>query len=206
LREVHHRVKNNLQVVMSLLGTQSAYLRDDAAISAVLDSQHRVQSMALLHQRLYKSNDATAIEMQDYIEDLVDYLRDTAPAGQTISFQLDIEPVTLDVVQAVPMGLLINEVVTNSIKHAFPGNRAGRISLSFRHAGAGLLALSISDDGVGLPEHITPLASNTFGLRLIRGLAEDLDAEIRINARSGLSWTFSFKYRSAKEFATAKSE
>jgi two-component sensor histidine kinase len=193
LREVHHRVKNNLQIVTSLLGSQSARLRDEAASNAVLESQHRIESMALIHQKLYKSDNVSAVDMEDYVGDMVEYLRDSVKQGQAIVFDAGVEPITLDVGQAVPLGLILNEVITNSIKYAFPGGAAGRISVVFSRRPGGLLCLRISDDGVGLPDDLDPLCSAGFGMRLIRGLAEDLEAVVEVVKGGGTTWVFTFR-------------
>ena len=192
LREVHHRVKNNLQIVTSLLGTQSARLRDEAAFNAVSESQHRVHSMALIHQKLYKSDNLSSVNMEDYVGDLVEYLRDSISPGQAIAFEVYVEPLMLDVAQAVPLGLVLNEVITNSIKYAFPDGRSGLISIRFSSLSDGRLSLRISDDGIGLPSDMDPLYSTGFGLRLIRGLAGDLEAEIEMPEGIGTTWIFIF--------------
>ena len=199
LREVHHRVKNNLQIVTSLLGSQSARLHDEAAVNAVLESQHRVQSMALIHQKLYKSNSVSAVDLQDYVGDMIDYLRDTIKPGQSVVFDVRVEQITLDVAQAVPVGLILNEVITNSIKHAFPGAATGRISVVISRLPGGLLSLHISDNGIGLPPDLDPLDSAGFGMRLIRGLAGDLEAAVEVPKDGGTTWIFTFRLLQSEE-------
>jgi len=196
LREVHHRVKNNLQMVMSLLGTQSARLQDTAAYNAVQESQHRVQSMALIHQKLYKGSNVSAVDMEDYIGDLVAYLRDSINPRQAIVFDVRVRPVLLDVAQAVPLGLILNEIITNSIKYAFPGDRSGLIRVELFPQEDGLICLHASDNGIGLPDELDPYCCQGFGMRLIRGLAEDLDAGIEVGRTEGTGWFFSFRMHS----------
>jgi two-component sensor histidine kinase len=132
LKEIHHRVKNNLQVVMSLLNSQADALQDKAALSAIQESQHRVQAMALIHQKLYQSEGVARIPMHDYIEEVVAYLHESYCLDQLVRFQLEVEPIELDVTQAVPLGLIINEVITNAFKYAFPGGLPGTVCLSLR--------------------------------------------------------------------------
>src|SRR5690606_4720811 len=120
LKEIHHRVKNNLQIVMSLLNSQVASLQDKAALSAIQDSQNRVQAMALIHQKLYQTEGVARIPMNAYIEEVVDYLQDSYALSRQVSFKLFIEPMELDVNLAVPLGLIINEAITNTFKYAFP--------------------------------------------------------------------------------------
>jgi len=193
LREVHHRVKNNLQLIMGLLHSQSASLHDEAAVNAVLESQHRVQAMSFIHQKLYKARSVTAIAIDEYIGDLVAYLAATAKPGQHIFIERSIQPVTIDVVQAIPLGLIINEVVTNSIKYAFADKLTGRIRISLSLLPEDRISLYIADDGLGLPETFDPEAGDSFGIRLIYGLAEDLDAEIRVDTAGGLAWNLTFR-------------
>src|SRR5262249_22759774 len=120
VREIHHRVKNNLQIVMSLLNSQSAYIDNEPALTAIHDSQHRVQAMSLIHQKLYNSENLSSIEMSNYIRELAYNLRDSFNAGKHIRFNFNIESIEMDVSQAVPVGLILNEAITNSIKYAFP--------------------------------------------------------------------------------------
>jgi transcriptional regulator with GAF, ATPase, and Fis domain/two-component sensor histidine kinase/AmiR/NasT family two-component response regulator len=192
MRELHHRVKNNLQIVVSLLSSQSARLQDEAASNAVRDSRLRVQSMALIHQKLYKSDNVSAVDMEEYVTDMVEYLRDNVRPGLHIGFDVNVEQIWLDVVQAVLVGLILNEVITNSIKHAFPAVSAGRISVCFTHLPNGFRCLKISDEGIGMPTAIEPSVSASFGLRLIRGLAEDLEANVETHTDAGTTWIFTF--------------
>jgi two-component sensor histidine kinase len=130
LREVHHRVKNNLQIVTALLNSQSAYLNDDKAVNAITESQSRVHAMSLIHQKLYKSQDVSAINMKEYTGDLVEYLRDTYQPGRQVYFDMRVDAVNIDVAQAVPIGLILNEVISNALKHAFVHTPDPRIRIS----------------------------------------------------------------------------
>jgi two-component sensor histidine kinase len=183
LKEIHHRVKNNLQIVMSLLNSQSAYIDNDAALTAIHDSQHRVHAMSLIHQKLYSSENVSSIDVQLYIRELVSYLADSFDTGQRIKFDLNIEPLKLDVSQAVPLGLILNEAITNSIKYAFPHEQIGTISISFLKNNSDQNLLSISDNGVGMPATIKKTGS--LGMSLIKGLSEDLDGNLSIENNNG---------------------
>jgi two-component system, sensor histidine kinase PdtaS len=192
LKEIHHRVKNNLQTVMSLLSSQSAYLKNDAALSAIQDSQHRVHVMSLLHQKLYMSEDASAIDMRIYIHELVEYLGDAFNTGQRIRFEMLVDSVKLDVVQAVPVGLILNEAITNSLKYAFPDNREGIIKISFLNYPENNYELKVADNGIGLPENFNRNKSGSLGMSLMIGLSEDLEGNFIIENDSGTSIKISF--------------
>ncbi len=193
LKEIHHRVKNNLQIVMSLLNSQAAYLADDAALSAIQESQHRVQAMALIHQKLYQSEHVARINMVSYIEEVIDYLRDFYHRLRPIEFRLDVEPIELDVTLAVPLGLIINEAITNAFKYAFPDGRPGTVNLSLYRLTRTTYQLTIGDDGVGLPEGYNPSRSRSLGMTLMHGFSEQLGGELTITSARGLSISLVFE-------------
>jgi two-component sensor histidine kinase len=193
LKEIHHRVKNNLQIVMSLLNSQASYLADNTALSAIQESQHRVQAMALIHQKLYQSEHVARIHMPSYIEEVVAYLRDAYDLSQPVNFRLAISPIELDVTQAVPLGLIINEAITNSLKYAFPGGRCGTISLVFHRQTPTTVELKIEDDGIGLPPDYDPSRSRSLGMTLIQGFSQQLGGELLIHSASGLTISLQFK-------------
>jgi two-component system, sensor histidine kinase PdtaS len=190
LKEIHHRVKNNLQVVMSLLNSQSAYIDSEAALTAIHDSQHRVHAMSLIHQKLYNSENVSSIDMSFYIRELVSYLADSFDTGQRIKFDLNIEPLQMDVSQAVPLGLILNEAITNALKYAFPDNRNGVISISLYNVNEGHYLLNISDNGVGIPKDSKNKGS--LGMSLMKGLSEDLDGNFSIENNNGTIIKISF--------------
>jgi two-component sensor histidine kinase len=193
LKEIHHRVKNNLQIVMSLLNSQSAYIDNEPALTAIHDSQHRVHAMSLIHQKLYNSENISTIDMTNYIRELVSYLSDSFDTGQRIRFELRIEPLEMDVSQAIPLGLILNEAITNSIKYAFPDDQEGIISVSLSNTGLHSYLLTISDDGIGMPVHVKNKKPGSLGMSLMTGLSEDLDGSFSIeNNHNGTMIKISF--------------
>jgi two-component sensor histidine kinase len=189
LKEVHHRVKNNLQVVMSLLNTQTHFLKDDTAIAAIKNSQHRIHSMSLIHKKLYQSENVVSINMEIYISELIEYFKEAFDIGQRIRFIAEIDEIELDTTQAVPLGLILNEAITNAIKHAFPVNSDGTITIILKRS-LNTIELTISDDGIGMVN----LENNTssLGLKLIRGFSGELNAEPVFANINGLVISLSF--------------
>lgn len=185
LKEIHHRVKNNLQIVMSLLNSQASYLSDDAALSAIQESQHRVQAMALIHQKLYQSEQVARIPLSTYIQEVVTYLRDSYNLPQSIHFDLQVAPIELDVTQAVPLGLIINEAITNALKYAFPEKRAGTVRIVFQRLATVTYQLTISDDGVGLPPGYDSQRSRSLGMTLMQGFSQQLGSELSVRSDAG---------------------
>lgn len=187
LKEIHHRVKNNLQVVMSLLNSQASYLSDELALSAIQETQHRVQSMALIHQKLYQSERIARILMPAYVNEMTVYLRESYNLPQHIGFQLAIEPIELDVTLAVPLGLIINEAITNAFKYAFPNGHPGTISITLRRLAQTTYELTIADNGVGLPAGYAPLQSRSLGMTLMHGFSAQLGGSLHIISPPGLT-------------------
>ncbi|WP_020214116.1 tetratricopeptide repeat-containing sensor histidine kinase [Flavobacterium rivuli] len=184
LKEIHHRVKNNLQIVMSLLNSQSHYLKDKAALTAIRDSQHRVNSISLIHQKLYQSENLASIGMVAYIHDLVSNLKDSFDTGNII-FEVKVDNIDLDVSQAVPVGLILNEAITNAMKYAFKDRTNGKIKISLAHKHDEVYELIIRDNGIGMPDNYDISESTSLGMTLIRGLSEDLDGEFTIHNNNG---------------------
>ncbi len=171
LKEIHHRVKNNLQIVMSLLNYPVCLYENDAALVVIRENQHRVYAMSLIHQKLYQSENVALIDIPVYISELVDYLRSSFDTRH-IRFELDLALVKLDVAQTVPMGLILNEAVTNAIKYAFPGNRGGLIAVTLQQTGSHHLQLIIKDNGVGLPAGMDINETDSLGMSLMQGLKQ----------------------------------
>ena len=193
LREIHHRVRNNLQTTMSLLNMQTAYLSNSEAIAALQNSQQRMYAMSLVYQKLYQSDNFSTIHMKDYIQELASYLMEGFIVAGEIEFQLALEEIELDLARAIPVGLIINEAVSNSIKYAFPDERKGCISIRFLMTGANELMLSVSDNGIGLPETLDYELSHSLGLNLIIGLTSQLQGDIEIKKPPGMCLTIRFK-------------
>jgi two-component sensor histidine kinase len=192
LKEIHHRVRNNLQIITSLLNSQASYLSDNVALSTIKESQHRVQAMALIHQKLYQSEQVARVEMASYITDLVVYLRDSYEHLLPVRFNLLVEPLNLDVTLAVPLGLIINEAVTNSLKYAFPPDYSGTITLGLQRMENSAYQLTIMDDGVGLPPGFQPSRSRSLGMTLLHGLSKQLDGDLKITDSPGVTISLEF--------------
>jgi len=187
LKEVHHRVKNNLHTIICLLESQAAYLENDA-LKAIENSKHRIYAMSLIHQKLYQSADIKAIDMSVYLNEFVFYLAASIGVPGHIRFQADIDPLQLGVSQAIPLGLIINEAVTNSIKYAFPENRMGVIKIGL-HQIAGQIELVVEDNGVGIHPDKKQSEMNSLGIDLMKGLAEDIHGKIRFETQKGTKIT-----------------
>ena len=191
VKEIHHRVKNNFHIVMGLLHTQAAYLQGEEARQAITESQQRIQAMSLVHQRLYQSDNLSAINMADYIHELIDCLKDSFHTGRNIQFHLQIDPVNLNVTNCIPLGLILNEAVTNAIKHAFP-NRAGRIEISLKRVEHDRFLLIIRDNGVGLSATFDRQKQASMGMKLMQGLSDDLDATFQVHNNNGTEISLDF--------------
>lgn len=192
LKEVHHRVKNNLQTVVCLLESQSAYLQDDALL-AIQESQNRVYAMSLIHQKLYQAENVASIDMDAYLRELVNYLRESFNT-KNISFKLQIAPLALDVSQAIPVGLIINESLTNSIKYAFnAASSNSQIMIVLDQHPGEKISLKISDNGIGMPTNLNGIKTGSLGLKLMKGLAEDLSGKFSIDSANGTTISIVFK-------------
>ena len=182
LKEIHHRVKNNLQSISSLLYLQSAHIKDADVKQAVAAGQHRVEAMALIHQKLYQRDNLAAIEMRGYLDDLVRSLIQTFGASpDRIRFTLDMPELELDVDTAVPLGLIVNELITNALKYAFPDGRPGEIAVSLRQAGPQLILL-VRDDGIGSANLKT---GTSFGSQLVQLLTAQLGGQLTVSTEGG---------------------
>lgn len=186
LQEIHHRVKNNLQVVSSLLGLQSRQMADEEIRRAFRESQNRVHSMALIHERLYQSKDLSQIDCQEYADQLVGHLfRSYGVSLSRVKLEMDFSGERMPMALAVPMGLILNELLSNSLKHAFPHGREGKVVVELRRSEAGMLTLVVADDGVGLPANANLWNARSLGLRLVRILSEQVGAELNIGSENG---------------------
>ena len=193
LKEVHHRVKNNLQIVSSLLQLQSQTLKDPEAIKVLRESQNRIESISLIHKNLYTSANIGQIDVADYIDNLA--------ASLLISYQIcpgkigletDIDSVSLNVDQAIACGLVINELISNSLKHAFPNQQAGTISIALRNVG-NRIKMTIRDNGIGLPDNLDWTTTDSLGLSLVYDLVtEQLEGHITIERNHGTVFKIQF--------------
>ncbi len=201
LREIHHRVKNNLQVISSLISLQSRYRKDDQAIEMAKESQNRIKVMALIHEKLYRSKDFANVEFNDYIKNLVNGLFTSYKVSSSrIVLKMDIENISLGIDTAINSGLIVNELVTNCLKHAFPEGRDGEIRISLCTLNDGEMELVVSDNGVGMPESLDIKKAESLGLRLITNLTErSLHGRVNINRENGTEFRIIFKERNYKD-------
>ena len=193
LKEIHHRVKNNLQLVTSLLKLQSESVDDAKALEMLRESRGRVRLIALLHEMLYRSEDLASIDAADYIRSLVSHLRRSyGGRPEEITVEFNIEKITLDVDTAITCGLIVNELVTNSLKHAFPNGGKGKVRVDLHHKGHDEFILTVADSGKGIPESIDFRNAKSLGLQLVCTLVDQLEGTIEIDREGGTSFTIEF--------------
>jgi two-component sensor histidine kinase len=193
LREIHHRVKNNLQIVISLLNTQSAYLNNQEALEAIQNSQHRMNAMSLIHQKLYQSDNMAHIDMNWYIRELTGYIKDCFDIDGRVVFIIDADSILLDVAQAIPLSLILNESITNAIKYAFPNREKGEIKVMLKLIDKDTCQLVVADNGIGLPAHLDISESSSLGMSLMYGLSEQLGGELQLVSDKGTKFSIQFK-------------
>jgi two-component system, sensor histidine kinase PdtaS len=191
LKEVHHRVKNNLHTIICLLESQAAFLQNDA-LAAIESSQHRIYAMSLIHQKLYQSSDIRSIDMSIYLREFLLYLKESFGSPTHIHFIQEIEAIRLDLSQAIPLALIVNEAVTNAMKYAFPKQRTGTILISL-HEVDDKIILQIQDNGIGMPTEVASDSAPSLGISLIRGLTEDLKGNVQFIIEDGTCIIISFK-------------
>jgi two-component sensor histidine kinase len=209
-KEIHHRIKNNLQVISSLLDLQAEQfkgrkdIKDSEVLEAFRESQDRVISMALIHEELYKGGRFETLNFSSYIEELTENLFLTYRLGnKDISINTDMEEnLFFDMDTAVPLGMIVNELVSNSLKHAFSGRDEGKIRIKLRREENGdhisedcentIFTLTVSDDGIGLPEYFNLENTDSLGLQLVTSLAEQLDGELVLKRHNGTEFTIKF--------------
>jgi two-component sensor histidine kinase len=193
LKEVHHRVKNNLQVISSMLKLQARHINDPAVMTALTDSQNRVQTMALIHEKLYQSVNLADIDFAGYLDNLLSYLnRSYNSAQKQVSLRLQTEAVFLNIDQAIPCGLIVNELFSNALKYAFPNGNGGEIAVHLKADEDERVVLVVADNGVGIPAEIAIQNSSSLGLKLVNALVEQLDGEMQYDATQGTRFTISF--------------
>ena len=195
LREIHHRVKNNLQVIASMLRMQAEQSADERLLVQFQAAQSRIKSMALVHEKLYRSTDFADINFAEYIRDIAaELIRVYSREGVTIT--TDIQEIRLGVDVAIPCGLIINELVSNALKHAFPGGMSGIVSISMRRDSPENIVLKVEDNGVGIAEEFDPHRENTLGLTLVSILVQQIDGTIAIERSHGTCFTIRFGHAS----------
>jgi len=199
LKEIHHRVKNNLMIISSLLNLQSRYIKDKASQDIFKESQNRARSMALIHERLYQSTDLKRIDFGYYIRSLTTELFHTYNADPSfIKLKINVEDIFLDINTSIPLGLIINELITNSLKYAFPDGMKGEIFMSLKLVEE-MYELIISDNGIGLPDNLDLKHIESLGLLLVTSLTEQIDGEITIKRINGTEFKIRFKELKYKE-------
>jgi len=200
LKEIHHRVKNNLQMISSLLRLQSENIQDPALLAIFLESQNRVRSMAIIHECLYQSPDLARMDFSDYVDKLTDnLLRTYSVQMNKISIRLEVDKVPLNLDIAIPCGLMITELVSNALKYAYPGTRTGSILVKFRvQPNNRGYELTVADEGVGLNHPIDFESTTSLGLRLVHMLTEQLRGEMRVESPPGTRFTITFKQRAGR--------
>ena len=182
LREVHHRVKNNMQVVSSILNLQSSYVSDEYALTLLKESQNRIKTMAYIHESLYQNKSFTSVNFSDYIYTLVNNIvQSYSYSREKIKLDLQIEKITLSLDSSIPAGLIVNELITNSIKHAFPGTREGTISVNLRCEN-NFVILSVKDNGAGFADGVDFEHSNSLGLQLVNTLIEQIEGKLKFSS------------------------
>ena len=198
LREVHHRVKNNLQVISGLLNLQAQHITDPGAREVYKESQNRVITMGLIHEELYQSKDLAQVDFAAYIQNLASILLASYGKEHTVALLIDAEHIEMIVDTAIPCGLIVNEIITNSLKHAFPEDANGEVKVDFRSVGDDTYQLTISDNGVGFPEDFDFRGSSSLGLQLVTVMTDMLGGTIELNRENGSAFTITFReYREA---------
>jgi PAS domain S-box-containing protein len=204
LKEVHHRVKNNLQMISSLFNLQAEFITDPAVLEIFRESQARVRAIATVHQRLYQSSDLSMVDASGYLRALVVDLRRTFTGHDlALDVSVDVEPVGIGIDLAIPFGLAVNELVTNSIKHAFPGRRRGAIRILGKKTDDGVLSISVADDGIGVPEGIDLRSAQTLGLQLVYMLTKQMKGDVVLHREGGTRFELRVRLRADQSLPPA---
>jgi len=194
LREVHHRVKNNMQVISSLFNLQAGYTTNEECRGILKEGQTRIRSMSLVHEKLYQSRDLSKIDLAGYIESLAAHLFHVYLVNSAqVRMETEFEDVSVDINSAVPCGLILNELISNALKHAFPEGRTGMIKIGLRRGPAGAVELRVADDGIGLPEGLDFRKAESFGLQIVNLLVDQLEAAIDLDRTKGTAFTMTFR-------------
>lgn len=195
LKEIHHRVKNNLQIIISLLNLQSGYIKDEETLKAVREGQNRVRSMALVHEKFYQSDELGEIDFKEYTVKLCSFLKQSyADQDAPITISVEAEGIGFDMDTAMPCGLLITEIVSNALKYGFPDHQEGEIKIRFSKPQDKKVQMTISDNGIGLPADFDIEKSESLGMQLIIALTSQLDGELKFSGGSGTKFSITFTY------------
>jgi two-component sensor histidine kinase len=192
LKEIHHRVKNNLQIVSSLLSLQSCSLQDPKLLQPFVESQRRIAVMAMIHEGLYRSGNLATLNFTTYVQNLIeDLFQSYLSSDSGICWHLAIDQVNLALDQAIPCGLIINELVSNAIKYAFPDDRPGHITIRFVRDSL-QYQLTVTDNGIGLPVELDPFHTDSLGLQVVCALTKQLDGSLEIGRTPGATFCITF--------------
>jgi len=193
LKEIHHRVKNNMNVLISLLNLHCQKIKDLQSILAFQVCVRRIYSMALVHEKLYNSEDLSRVDFQDYIETLIGELIGAYDVGNHITTEINVEQISLHIETAVPLGMIINELITNAYKHAFPDNKKGKIQVQLANLIENSYELIVRDNGVGIPDDIIINKSDTLGFKLVNLLTGQIQGKIDLTIEKGTTFNIQFK-------------
>ena len=194
LREIHHRVKNNMQVISSLFNLQAGHTLNEGCCAILKEAQTRIRSMSLVHEKLYQAGQLSRIDFGGYINSLALHLVHvySAKPGR-VRLETEFEDVTLDITSAIPCGLLLNELISNALKHAFPENRVGVVRITLKRGTGGLIEVRVADDGIGFPEDLDFAQAESFGIQIVNLLIRQLDATIELDRTNGTAFTVTFR-------------
>lgn len=194
LKEIHHRVKNNLQIIFSLLSLQEQNIDNPEAVHILADSQNRVMSMALIHDQLYQSQNLAGISVGDYLTELLPRVKSAYQGSSAVDIRVDVPPLTLTLDQAIPFGLIMNELTTNALKHAFKERDTGVVSITATVEGESVNVV-FRDDGVGLPANFDPEGMSSLGLQIVSMLAGQLHGTWSMESEGGTCFRLAFPLR-----------
>jgi two-component sensor histidine kinase len=195
IKELHHRVKNNLQVISSILNLQSSYVSDPSTLDILQESQNRIKSMSFIHETLYRTTDFSSINFSEYIKSLShNLIQSYTLQNCKVDFVADIDTIEMSIDQSIPCGLIVNELVSNALKYAFKDRKKGKLMIELKENGK-QVSLRVSDDGVGLPENFKFEKNDSLGVQLVYSLTEQLDGTIEVNSEKGTSFLITFEKR-----------
>ncbi|OQP45293.1 hypothetical protein A4H97_32785 [Niastella yeongjuensis] len=193
LKEIHLRVKNNLELVTSVLNAQAVDFRGEPASLIIRDSKNRINAISIIHQRLFTGDAASSVDLGSYINELIQFLKESFRTSGRVEFVVDVLHLNVEISQAVPLGLIINEAITNAIKYAFPDGRQGMVTIRLQETVDNLVQLSIVDNGIGMPDGFDFTDSSTFGISLMLGLAEQIKGHLDLMNDNGLTLKLQWK-------------